>query len=277
MFYNNIMKKILFYFCILSTMLTACISRKATDDHSHGGEDNANLHELTTLSAEWSDSVVFTKQNMAKVSLKILYATDNALGDSLNAWVCEVFGDSTHTFLKDMPSLTKHFGSKRLKEDSAELKEILSDGAGEWVNYEYDAKMQILYEDSTYITLKCETYQYMAGAHGTTVIDFVTLRRKDGHRMNWDLVKDMPKEEIVKNIKKGLAEYFGIKDINELPEYLLLGNGEDAEAREIFEKDFPLPSTPPYLTANGVEVIYQQYEIAPYAAGMPTAYIKHVK
>lgn len=272
------MKQILFSFCILLTTLTACSSRKGTDWNSQGGEDIVTQHGLTTATTEWSDSVVFTKQNMAKVSLKIVYATDtdNTLGDSLNAWVCEVFGDSTHTFIKDMSNLIKYFGSKRLKEDSAELKELVS-GAAEWVNYEYDAKVQIMYEDSTYITLKCETYQYAAGAHGSTVMDFVTLRRSDGHRMNWNLVKDMSKDEIIKAIKNGLAEYFEVKDVNELPEYLLLGNGEDAEAKRIFEKDFPLPTTPPFLTANGVEVIYQQYEIAPYAAGMPGACIKHVK
>lgn len=272
------MKKNIFFICILTALLTACSQHKTTGWNSQEGEDIVNRHGLTARTTEWSDSVVFTQKNMAKVSLKIVYFTntDNVLGDSLNTWTCKVFGDSTHTFLKDMPNLIKHFGSQRLKKDSAELKELISDAA-EWANYEYDAKVEVIYEDSAYITLKCETYQYMAGAHGSTVMDFTTLRRSDGHSMGWDLVKGMPKNEIVKAIKNGLAEYFEAKDVNDLPEYLLLGNGEDKEVRRIFENDFPLPATPPYLTADGVQIIYQQYEIAPYAAGMPAACIKHVK
>ena len=31
----------------------------------------------------------------------------------------------------------------------------------------------------------------------------------------------------------------------------------------------PLPSTPPFMTEKGYVLIYQQYEIAPYAMGMP--------
>ena len=33
--------------------------------------------------------------------------------------------------------------------------------------------------------------------------------------------------------------------------------------------EVPLPKTPPYLMENGVVVIYQQYEIAAYALGLP--------
>ena len=34
--------------------------------------------------------------------------------------------------------------------------------------------------------------------------------------------------------------------------------------------NIPLPKNPPYFTQDGLTFVYQQYEIAPYAAGMPT-------
>ena len=39
----------------------------------------------------------------------------------------------------------------------------------------------------------------------------------------------------------------------------------------------PLPNTPPALTDKGISIIYQQYEIAPYAAGLPSFYIPYDK
>ena len=41
-----------------------------------------------------------------------------------------------------------------------------------------------------------------------------------------------------------------------------------------YAEKFPLPAFPPFLTKEGVVVMYQQYEIAPYAVGMPSCVIK---
>jgi hypothetical protein len=38
---------------------------------------------------------------------------------------------------------------------------------------------------------------------------------------------------------------------------------------------FPLPQAAPYFTADGVVFIYQQYEIACYAAGLPNCVISY--
>ena len=50
---------------------------------------------------------------------------------------------------------------------------------------------------------------------------------------------------------------------------LILYDNPDTEENEL-EFGLPLPATDPWLTKKGVSFIYQQYEIAPYAAGMPS-------
>jgi hypothetical protein len=67
-------------------------------------------------------------------------------------------------------------------------------------------------------------------------------------------------------IKEGLRSYF--QDNQETPisdadlkDYLLYDASVD---------NLPLPQFPPYFTADGLAFVYQQYEIAPYAAGMPS-------
>ena len=94
--------------------------------------------------------------------------------------------------------------------------------------------------------------------------------------MGWELLEGMSHEEIAEAVKQGLCGYFEVS-MDELPSQLLLGTIDEEEAQRIFREEFPLPATPPYLTAEGVNIIYQQYEIACYAAGMPTCVIAAAK
>lgn len=59
-----------------------------------------------------------------------------------------------------------------------------------------------------------------------------------------------------------MEQYFEVRTESELRDILLLNN-----------EPFPFPQNPPYFEENGVCFLYQQYEIAPYAAGMPACVI----
>lgn len=65
-------------------------------------------------------------------------------------------------------------------------------------------------------------------------------------------------------LREGLATY-------------LRDNGAETTIDDLLKSDtfisdgqIPLPSTNPYLTADGVKFVYQEYEIGPYAIGTPT-------
>ena len=59
-----------------------------------------------------------------------------------------------------------------------------------------------------------------------------------------------------------MEQYFEVKTEKEFNDMLLVNNGT-----------LSFPVNPPYFEEKGVCFLYQQYEIAPYAAGMPQCLI----
>ncbi|MCM1079553.1 MAG: RsiV family protein [Bacteroidales bacterium] len=227
-------------------------------------------------SVEWHDSAVVRPNGITRVDYKCVYPVkgNKALTDSIMRWIREQYGDSACNGTADMRTVLEKSGRKTVAADKAELAEILSyreGGDGFPMEYATDIRTFVEYESADYVTLLCQTYTYRAGAHGLTVNNAVTFSVKDGSRCGWSLLQGMTKKEITDKIKTGLAEYFrqADSDFGGNLRDMLLGVSEAD-----YENNFPLPAFPPYLTKNGVTVLYQQYEIAPYAAGMPNCVIK---
>lgn len=224
-------------------------------------------------SCHWKDSVSFGSDNVARVDFSCTYpkAGNQQLVDSINYWICEEFGDTLHKQHDDIKLLLSTKGRKQLKSDSKELKMILDEGGPDYVSYESNIDISVEYEDADYITMNIQTYYYMGGAHGSSYAAGTTFRKSDGRRMGWLLLDGMSLSQIRKSIKAGLKEYFEVKTDQELLDCLLIGDPlDDTSAQQTYDRAFPLPVTPPYLNSKGVNIIYQQYEIAPYAAGMPS-------
>ena len=142
--------------------------------------------------------------------------------------------------------------------DDAQKEEILSRMPG----WEYEFSLDMLYDTDSYAVFQSQDYIYMGGAHGgVTGAGCITFDKKTGSIIEQFLDPGC-KEAIQPLLRQGLVGYFAdadpqIDDSN-LNEYLLL------------ESDIiPLPSWQPYPSEDGLVFVYQQYEIAPYAAGMP--------
>ena len=102
----------------------------------------------------------------------------------------------------------------------------------------------------------------MGGAHGgVTGAGCITFDKSTGSIIE-QFIDPGSEEDIQPLLRKGLVGYFvdadsQVNDSN-LDECLLL------------EGDLiPLPAWQPYPCEEGLVFVYQQYEIAPYAAGMP--------
>lgn len=107
-------------------------------------------------------------------------------------------------------------------------------------------------------------YGYSGGAHGGTVNTFVTFNKNTGDQVE----KVLPKSagsSLQREMRDGLCKFFECKE-KDLYDNLLIET-----------KTIPMPQQPPYLTKDGVEFSYQQYEIAPYSSGMPTFTIPYSK
>lgn len=127
----------------------------------------------------------------------------------------------------------------------------------------YDSKVVKVRETPRFIVFLAEDYAYMGGAHGGILGEGnITFRKSDGkHITNFFNCDAKPLQKI---LRKGLLRYFnedggGSVTDADLNDMLLLEGGP-----------IPLPVMSPLLSENGLVLTYMQYEIACYAAGMPS-------
>jgi len=128
--------------------------------------------------------------------------------------------------------------------------------------FEYDFSLVKTDETDRYVVFLNEDYVYLGGAHGGIVGQGpLTFDKKTG-----DLVEQFLEPGCLKDIqpllRKGLAEYFADNgeeiEPESVDEYLMTDNGV-----------IPFPAWTLFPTESGLGFLYQQYEIAPYAVGMP--------
>ncbi|MCF0198030.1 MAG: DUF4163 domain-containing protein [Bacteroidaceae bacterium] len=266
------MKKLLLL-CTLPAMLIACGNQKNPNSElvSYFADSSDELSIVGT--AEWADSVEIGPEQMATVKWRadVPIEGNQTFTDSVRRWVAMQMGDSL-TVPADLQAYFDAEGPKALENDKEELVECTGGDRAWPMQYARDMTVSVLYEDDDYVTLQCQYYFYMGGAHGSTTNEFATFRRTDGHIMGWELLATMPDIQLRHTIKQGLKGYFEATTDEELYENLLLLS--DDENIDLFSDEFfPLPITPPFLTDRGVEVLYQQYEITAYAYGMPTCVV----
>lgn len=275
-------------FLIISIISLSCSSNKknnyqATINASHTDSISEEQEgKLVFDTVKWRKSFDFNKDSRTEVELNVIFFkaeggklnhADSTLMIGTNNWVCEHMGDSTHYYCHSLSEFVPKMGAQQFANDKEELRELLKDAQN--ASYEYSKEISVIYEDDDYITLQDKTYIYTAGAHGSTIIDCVTLSKKDGQRCGWELLSSLDDKELTERIHHGLMEYFEINEgdeatKNQLLREQLFGDGINGMSDYEYYYNFPKPSTEPFLTKKGVAMIYQQYEIACYAAGMPS-------
>ena len=143
-------------------------------------------------------------------------------------------------------------------------KEIIADVP----RWEYDFNLTKQYETARYVVFNSSDYIYLGGAHGGVIGQgSPTFDKKDGH-----LVKQFLKEDALTPMQSlltaGLVEYFtdeeGSINADNLRDYLFLD-----------DETIPFPVWTPHPTEEGLCFVYQQYEIAAYAMGMPSFIIPY--
>ena len=165
--------------------------------------------------------------------------------------------------LADGEKMTDYYFNLKVKELKGNG-DVVGEGS-ERPDLESQTKISKGFESDKVVTFDYHSYEYMGGAHGGAASDGTTFRKTDGRRLGWDLfVSGSGMQEVIKN---GLMEYFQVKTEEELTECLSLDN-------TVF---FPLPQTPPLFQKDGILFIYQQYEIAAYAAGQPSFILPYDK
>ena len=132
------------------------------------------------------------------------------------------------------------------------------------IPWELSCSLSRVRSTDKYWVFLSQDYVYMGGAHGgVSGAGYLTFNRSDGSLLT-EIIDRSKVAALQPVLRRGLLEYFrddcGEKEVTpqNLDEYLLLGG-----------EDIPLPVWEPYPGEDGLTFTYQQYEVAPYAAGMP--------
>lgn len=249
------MNRLIITITTVAAMMTACNSNTDT--------------AFTTGSAKYEN-----KDKMAEVSITAEYPTagNRLLTNAIAEYISESLGGTYEGTMTCGDSLVTYYGKAATKK--------LADEAGEYRNENSVAlacshTFSKEHETDKYVTYTANSYSYMGGAHGLSVFSGATFRKSDGRRFGMEMLHDTDKDAFRLLLKDGLKEYFSengsdtdIKTDEDLKNCLLTDSGVDY---------LPLPQTAPYLTDKGVVFIYQAYEIAPYAAGLPTFTVPYDK
>ena len=206
------------------------------------------------------DTVSFSQvDGQMSCSIEALMPGDDvrqAVGEWLNVQLGNTYtGDMT-----DMQALVDFYGKSHI--DS--LRRVHEDGVPDYAELCYDASMEHVFETDKVVTYQLTITLDLGGAHPTTREVGATFSKDDGKQLTWDIVRSDSQSRLQDIVRGMLKDYFNAKSDRELMEYL---QGVDDVTR------LPLPATPPFMTDEGFTLIYQQYEIAAYAAGMPSGVI----
>lgn len=118
-------------------------------------------------------------------------------------------------------------------------------------------------ENDSIVTYESGCYQFEGGAHGLYWLEGTTFRKSDGSRIVIDL-DPFQVDDMQPLLREGLKQYLSDNGSSMTVDELVNGGTYMSDGQ------IPLPSSNPYLTANGVKFVYQEYEIGPYALGTPT-------
>lgn len=136
---------------------------------------------------------------------------------------------------------------------SAECPDDWMIGAGV-TTWERKADYRIVYADAKYVSFRAEEYAYNGGAHGNTKITVGTIDRKTGKVLKAsDLIPSERKTEVLAALQAGVVKQIGGKE-NLQGEVKIIDNC--------------------FVAKDGIHFVYNEYEVACYAAGTIEVVVK---
>ena len=147
----------------------------------------------------------------------------------------------------------------QLYQQAIELYENSKENQFPFHMYDAVSVYEVTYNENDLLSLYFDNYIYSGGAHGGTVRRSDTWNIKNGCRISlYQFTNDFEtlQEEILNNIREQIA--------------LQTEKGEGMffdDYPQLIVKNFNPESF--YLTPEGLVIYYQQYDIAPYASGIP--------
>ena len=242
--------------CALAACLTAC----HTDGNKEKEENLSGNIQLEIISWEENPSA-----EGCKIAASYPVGANNALNNRIREWMNEQLGGIYADSLQDGKKMITFYGQNKARQLQEAAAQFGANSAmGQSACY---VQFKKVFETGQFVSYTAETYEYAGGAHGGESLTGGTFRKTDGRKFEWDMFTAEGKEKLRYMIKNRLkAHYFKAGSDEDFYNMLLAENAR---------YEFPLPETAPICRFNGMEFVYQQYEIAPYAAGLPSCILPY--
>lgn len=278
-----------YLYIMMAVLLTAC-GHRTSNGNSADSDSLAVTSEEALASAFKTDSIGLEREDsMVSISISVDWPVkgNDSLVASIRQYICEEL--VTSHIQEGNPDITLYDDGKKAIEALADTmyhelagywKEAHNEGIPTDMAYSFYLHVNMQEENDLYVTYLSKGEGFSGGAHGYATASYQTFRRRDGLRIGYETEYDQKAEAfVIKNqtlfkdpkspglaalIKEGVRSYF-----KEFQEDVLT---DDALKDMLIGVDdvnrIPVPNVAPSFTENGLAFIYQQYEIAPYAAGM---------
>ena len=206
-------------------------------------------------------------QDSVNVSIDVPTYADSKVNAAIMEQLNEQLGGTYEGDYADCDSFVRFCAQKYMKEMKDLRDEFEDFDMG--IPFERSLKVEKGYETDKLVTYNIQTYEFSGGAHGGTTSYGMTFRKSDGRQMGVNTLLTPRPEGVDWNdmLKQGLMEYFEAKNETDLEACL--------QGVEVY--DIPMPACGVNFGPDGMNFVYQQYEIACYAAGMPNFTIPYEK
>ncbi|MDE5930386.1 MAG: RsiV family protein, partial [Muribaculaceae bacterium] len=228
---------------------------------------------IETDSVHWADTLVIGKCK-AKALVQGRYPTAGTtrLVDSVRQWLADNLSysmqDTGQQLFRPTPAelasgqkLVARSGKALLESARNDFEDFDTEGYS--MSYEYSYSFGPIYETDSLLTYSFSGYIYLGGAHGGALGSGQTFAASTGRKLNdSDIFQPGKEKEVIRLVKDALWQ-----------QYFKEGSEEGATLKDallINPDTLRLPQQPPLFCKDGLVFTYQQYEIAPYSAGMPS-------
>ena len=205
--------------------------------------ESCELYEVDFLTERFKSSQNVEGQNVEYIkSITKAFIPQN---NKIPQGAIENLNLALNNGVKDKQSLINSL--KKELQDS--FSQLTQDGGGLLFNSEYDSNIEVVARNKI-ITFRQSEYAYEGGAHGNTEIAFRSFSLQNGKELSNKIedVFDMSKKDKILS---------------------LLSQKLEPQKNELFAESLPLRemSSLFFITRAGIVMIWQPYEIAPYASG----------
>ena len=204
------------------------------------------------------------KQDIS-TSIKIVVPVGNeALTKSIGHMIMTAIEADSAIDSTDIKAIARYFVESKANELKGEADYEGDDPEGPMLSH--DVEVKILYENDQIITMGVIQDVFLGGAHGSALFEGVTFDKATGKVLGTNILAQDKlgevKKEVTRQLENYLKETMG-SDYNEAESPLKDENGKATIV--------DLPVNGIYIDKDSVVFVYQQYEILPYAFGLPEA------